>query len=219
MSDLRTGAPADRRTGAPAHRRTDAPAERRTGAPASRLRAASGFAALALALAAGACTTLDKAVGAVPWFTTMRDQPAIRPFEMPRTPPVGSVPTTGREDSLDLLLDLRDLVNPVPVSWESQRRGRQVFEQYCIVCHGPAGKGDGTVVPKFVPPPDLTLETSQQRADGYIYAMIRQGRGIMPRYGDKVRGTDRWAVVNYVRQLQGLVTPPPAPPPAPGGAR
>jgi hypothetical protein len=198
-----------------ADRRTSGRADRRTGVPTSRLRAASGLAALALALAAGACTTMDKAVGSVPWFTTMRDQPSVRPFEMPRTPPAGSVPTTGREDSLDLLLDLKDVVNPLPVTWESQRRGRQVFEQYCIVCHGPAGHGDGTVVPKFVPPPDLTLPPSQQRSDGYLYAMIRQGRGIMPRYGDKVRGSDRWAVVNYLRQLQGLVTQPPAPPPPP----
>jgi len=209
----------ERRTGGRADRRTGGRADTRTRGPVSRLRAAAGFAALALDLAAAACTTLDKAVGSVPWFTTMRDQPAIRPFEMPRTPPVGSVPTTGREDSLDLLLDLKGVVNPLPVSWESQRRGKQVYEQYCIVCHGPAGRGDGTVVSKFVPPPDLTLGPSQQRADGYLYAMIRQGRGIMPRYGDKVRGLDRWAVVNYLRQLQGLVAQPPAPPPAPGGAR
>ena len=200
---------------------TGVPGHRRTGVPSSRLRAASCFVALALALAAAGCSTLDKAVGTVPWFTTMRDQPSIRPFEMPRTPPVGSVPTTGREDSLDLLLDLKTIVNPLPVSWESQRRGKQVYEQYCIVCHGPAARGDGTVVPKFVPPPDLTLEPSKQRSDGYLYAMIRQGRGIMPRYGDKVRGPDRWAVVNYLRQLQGLVTQPPAPPPPPppGAAR
>jgi mono/diheme cytochrome c family protein len=150
--------------------------------------------ALVLVLAAAACTTLDKAVGRVPWFTTMRDQPAIRPFELPRTPPAGSVPVTGREDSLR---------NPVPVSDRSLRRGRQVFEQYCIVCHGPAGRGDGTVVPMFVPPPDLTMATSVQRTDGYLYAMIRQGRGIMPRYGDKIGGADRWHVVHYLRQLQG----------------
>jgi len=28
------------------------------------------------------------------------------------------------------------------------------------------------------------------------------GRGLMPVYGDKVRGTDRWDLVNYVRTLQ-----------------
>lgn len=169
----------------------------------SDLRTASRLGALALALAAASCSTLDKAIGKVPWFTTMRDQPAIRAFELPRTPPAGSVPVTGREDSLDLLLDLAGVRNPVPVSERSLRRGKQVFEQYCIVCHGPAGRGDGTVVPKFVPPPDLTMEPSLQRPDGYLYAVLRQGRGIMPRYGDKIRGADRWDVVNYLRQLQG----------------
>lgn len=168
------------------------------------LRTPARVGALALLLAAVGCTTLDKAIGKVPWFTTMRDQPAVRPFELPRTPPAGSVPITGQEDSLDLLLDLAGVRNPVPASVRSLRRGRQVFEQYCIVCHGPAGRGDGTVVAKFVPPPDLTAETSVQRTDGYIYAVLRQGRGIMPRYGDKIRGTDRWDVVNYVRQLQGV---------------
>ena len=194
MSDLGNGA----RTSAPPRRRTDG------GAPPSLLRAG----ALTLALAALGCTTLDKAVGKVPWFTTMRDQPAIRPFELPRTPPAGSVPVTGREDSLDLLLDLKNVVNPVAPSAASLTRGKLVYEQYCIVCHGPAGHSDGTVVPKFVPPPDITQPSTQQRSDGYLYAMIRQGRGIMPRYGDKIRGADRWNVVNYVRQLQGLVAPP-----------
>jgi mono/diheme cytochrome c family protein len=60
------------------------------------------------------------------------------------------------------------------------------------------------VVPKFVPPPDLTADATKARTDGYIYAMIKQGRGIMPRYGDKILGADRWNVVNYVRKLQGL---------------
>ena len=44
------------------------------------------------------------------------------------------------------------------------------------------------------------------RSDGYLYAVVTyaqaMGRGLMPRYGDKVRGTDRWDVVNYVRHLQ-----------------
>jgi len=192
MSESRTSGRADGRA---AGQRTSGPAHGWT-----RFR----LAALPLLLAAGACTTLDKAVGKVPWFTTLRDQPAIRPFELPRTPPAGSVPVTGRQDSLDLFLDLAGVRDPVPVSVRSLRRGKQVFEQYCIVCHGPAGRGDGTVVPKFVPPPDLTMETSVQRTDGYLYAMIRQGRGIMPRYGDKIRGADRWHVVHYLRQLQGL---------------
>jgi mono/diheme cytochrome c family protein len=42
-------------------------------------------------------------------------------------------------------------------------------------------------------------------SDGYLYSIIRYGRGVMPRYADRVRGQTRWEVVNYVRQLQAAV--------------
>jgi len=169
----------------------------------SRRALAAAVAALA-GLGAAGCTTLDNAIARISWFTTMSDQVVVRPFELPRTPPPGSVPITGREDSLDLLTGVTNLVNLVPRSDASVQRGKLLYDTYCIVCHGPAGHADGTVVPKFVPPPDLTLDASKQRSDGYIYAMIKQGRGIMPKYGDKIRGVDRWNVVNYVRTLQGV---------------
>lgn len=163
------------------------------------------YAASAMALVVG-CTTFDRAVGLVPWFTTMRDQIAIRPFEAPqRTPPRGSVPTWGREDSLDLFgSDLRNVINPVPREDASLVRGRAIYNTYCTVCHGATGAGDGPVAQKLlgmVPP--LIGGTAMTRTDGYLYAIIRHGRGAMPRYGDKILGRDRWHVVNYVRTLQG----------------
>ena len=177
----------------------------------SRRRSGAVAAALALGLGAAGCTTLDNAIAKVPWFTTMQQQVAVRPFEAgaldsgaQRMPPPGSVPVTGEEDSLDILTDLKALKNPVAPSAASLERGQLLFDTYCIVCHGPAGHADGTVVSKFVPPPDLTLDVTRQRSDGYIYALIKQGRGIMPKYGDKIRSpVDRWSVVDYVRKLQG----------------
>ena len=168
-------------------------------------------AALLLAAALGGCTTLDNAVGKVPWFTTMRDQAVTRPFEapwgdsLPRTAPAGSVPVTGVEDSLDVYTkDLKEIRNPAARDSASLERGRRTYLTYCSVCHGPLGGGDGSVAQKLGYVPPLTADMSKQRSDGYVYAMIRHGRGIMPRYGDKIPGIDRWHVVNYVRQLQGL---------------
>ena len=40
------------------------------------------------------------------------------------------------------------------------------------------------------------------RSDGYIYAIVKAGRGLMPSYR-RIPPEDRWAVVHYVRQLQG----------------
>lgn len=174
----------------------------------------AALAAVAAASLASGCTTLDRAIGTIPIFTTMRDQVAVRPFEGPLDsagaprflPPAGSVPTTGREDSLDLYTrDLREVRNPVPPSVEGLYRGRQLYDTYCTVCHGPAGAGDGPVAPKlFGIVPALTTDMAKARADGYLYAIIRHGRGAMPAYGDRIRDrTERWLVVNYVRSLQG----------------
>jgi mono/diheme cytochrome c family protein len=171
-----------------------------------------------VSLLATGCTTLDRAVGAVPWFTTMRDQAAVRPFEpipgdssrSPRfLPPDGSIPVTGREDSLDIyspagLKVVNTKVNPVPAEAASLARGRKIYNTYCAVCHGVQGLGDGTVSGRLGYVPNLTMDMTRQRSDGYLYAMVRHGRGLMPRYGDKIRDArDRWNVVNYVRRLQG----------------
>ena len=55
----------------------------------------------------------------------------------------------------------------------------------------------------------MLTEKSRAYSDGYLYSIIRYGRGVMPRYGDKVfRTEDRWAIVNYVRKLQRDAAPP-----------
>ena len=176
-------------------------------------RAAGAVVAVTLALGAAGCTTLDNTIAKWWWFTNMANQVSVKPFSgkalldsAPRMPAPGSVPITGHEDSLDQSTDLKQIKNPVPPTPASLERGQILYNTYCIVCHGPTGHSDGTVEPKFVPPPDITQLPTQQRSDGYINAMIKQGLAIMPKYGDKIRSaTDRWDVVNYVRKLQGLV--------------
>jgi hypothetical protein len=64
--------------------------------------------------------------------------------------------------------------------------------------------------------PSLLTARARAYSDGYIYSIIRYGRGVMPRYGDKVEvPVERWAIVNHVRKLQSQA---PAPPAAPGAA-
>jgi hypothetical protein len=41
--------------------------------------------------------------------------------------------------------------------------------------------------------------------DGYIFGMIRNGRGIMPPY-NRIEEPDRWDIVNYLRTIQGKGT-------------
>jgi mono/diheme cytochrome c family protein len=168
------------------------------------------------ALVATACTrdqwqrfpSPDDVMAKIPWFVTMHRGLAVQPYALPPRDPVpGTVPITGADPELRVDKDqdlraLNQLQNPAPRTSESLNRGQDLFNVYCYPCHGAAGKGDGPVAAKFIQPPDLTAEQARKYSDGYVFALIRYGRGIMPPYGDKVRGMDRWHLVNYLRLLQ-----------------
>ena len=165
--------------------------------------------ALGLAVLAGGACNPDDVVHHVGWFATMRHQRSIKPYARPLAPVDGTVPVTGAAATMDLTSAER-LVNPRTRTSESLNRGKFVYETYCLVCHGVTGRGDG---PVSGPPPGkffgvrpLVGGAMDRRSDGYIYGVIvngqAMGRGLMPRYGDKVRGSDRWDLVNYVRSLQ-----------------
>ena len=150
----------------------------------------------------------DDAVAKVPWFATMHRGLAVQPYSIPSRPPVpGTVPTTGADPELHIENEadipvMNRLRNPAARTSESFERGKQLFNIYCYPCHGTTGQGDGPVTAKFIAPPNLTADNARKLSDGYLFTLIRYGRGIMPLYGDKVRGIDRWHLVNYIRLLQ-----------------
>jgi mono/diheme cytochrome c family protein len=151
----------------------------------------------------------DDVVHQIGWFSTMRHQRGYKPYARPIAPVDGTVPVTGWEPPIEMNATGR-LANPRAKTAESINRGRVVYDTYCLVCHGAAGKGDGPVSMlgggPFPAVRNLTDDVAQRRTDGYLYGVIvnatAMGRGLMPRYGDKVKGSDRWDVVNYVRTLQ-----------------
>lgn len=157
----------------------------------------------------------DVLLEAVPWFDHMIKSRVPSPYQradIPRTTVPGTVPITGSEPNDSALFKsgnatLADkLVNPTNPE-ATLAKGDTLFHTYCAVCHGTAGAGDGTVGPK-VGAPSLLTDRARGYSDGYIYSIIRYGRGVMPRYGDKVyQHEDRWAIVNYLRTLQRAGAP------------
>ncbi len=58
-------------------------------------------------------------------------------------------------------------------------RGRVVFQNYCMLCHGAEGKGDGRAARLHMPPPfNLTLSTAPR---DYISQVLRKGGEAMGR--------------------------------------
>lgn len=160
---------------------------------------------LAIAAVTVAAAGCDDQVKYVPWFETMTRQPSVETYEaQPLAPVAGTVPA-GSARHLDLLAADTLLTNPLAGTVEDLERGETLFLQFCVMCHGETGAGDGPVVgPNRLPPlPTLNLlsERALDLSDGYIYGMIANGRGVMPSYR-RVQHEDRWYLVEYVRKLQ-----------------
>lgn len=158
---------------------------------------------LVVLILAGAVTLMG-GVLVIRWQDNMTQTVKVVPGEQVFAMPVGTLPRTGGE--LTLPREEREAAakrpNPIRTSPESMERGRQLFGIYCTPCHGPEGKGDGPVSPKFVPPPDIGHPAIQaMRTDGYIQHVIGTGGTVMPAYGEALSPEERWHVVNFLRSL------------------
>lgn len=168
------------------------------------------------------CTDIEYAMGKLSWLAYMRESVAYDPYEGgPRPAPEGSVPAqspNGDRPALFAQTQLDSaaatLRNPFPVDAALLARGELQYQRQCSVCHAANGAGNGPVVGpnKFPFAPAINSAPTQGRSDGYIYGVIRVGRGLMPPYGDRMSEADMWATVAYLRRLQGageVVNPPP----------
>jgi mono/diheme cytochrome c family protein len=176
---------------------------------------------LLLTLGMGACQwyydkvpSPDDLMHIVPWFDAMIGSRAVHPYEsgdIPRYTVPGTVPITGGEADYEAnwrvarTAEADALVNPTDRS--ATAIGDSTYQTFCATCHGMQGAGDGPVGRRLGAPSILT-ERARGFSDGYLYSIIRYGRGVMPRYGDKIfNQMTRWEVVNYVRMLQSQGTP------------
>lgn len=187
--------------------------------------------ALALMTLAG-CSPLDDLMVALAG-RSMRDQRSFDPYENPRMPAEGSVAfAAGNYPSADGVVNIgqpegiaipyftqldlgvpgvgneviQGMVNPTdPTDAASLERGAEIYDRFCVVCHGPDGVGaNAYIADKHLLLPAYNVSGAQVAAysDQYIYAMLRVGRGVMPEYGSRIAHFDRWHVINYVRTLQ-----------------
>ncbi len=96
-------------------------------------------------------------------------------------------------------------VNPIPPNADSIAAGQVIYQQKCVPCHGPTGKGDGPIGLTLNPrPADLTLHAVPGvHTDGQLFEWITNGfpNSVMPAFRDKLTDDDRWNLVNFIRTL------------------
>ena len=94
--------------------------------------------------------------------------------------------------------------NPIAATAESIGEGKRLYQRHCASCHGSNAEGGpgNDLIPAA---PDLTdKEWKHGSTDGEIFSVIKNGvppdLNMIP-FGDQMKDTDIWNVVNYLRSL------------------
>lgn len=107
------------------------------------------------------------------------------------------------------------LAPSTPAAWAikgNPEAGKKTYEQFCLMCHGATGKGDGPTG-KFLNPNPADYSTSMpQYGDKwaeYYFNIIKNGGQAMnpprsagmPAWGGQLKDSEIWDVISYVETL------------------
>lgn len=98
--------------------------------------------------------------------------------------------------------------NPLPVNTQNLLRGKQVFIERCVGCHGSNGDGNGPAGFYFNPPPaafnvaDDQLHGSDTSPGAYYWRILRGIPGTaMENFGTRLSVDDIWKVVLFLKTI------------------
>jgi mono/diheme cytochrome c family protein len=99
--------------------------------------------------------------------------------------------------------DARALKRPDTSDAKALERGKRLFQQNCVPCHGAAGKGDGPMGKAMGIKPGNLGDAARmtKQADGELFWKISKGKDPMPVFEKKLSEKERWDLVAYVRTL------------------
>lgn len=99
--------------------------------------------------------------------------------------------------------EAQKLKNQEPKTEESIATGKKLYQLHCASCHGPNGKGDGSLALAGGTPSDLTDEKwDYGSTEGEIFVVIRDGVSTdMLAYKEKLSEKQIWQIVNYIRSI------------------
>ena len=93
--------------------------------------------------------------------------------------------------------------NPQAVAEESLEKGKTIYDQNCLFCHGEGGAGDGQVSAMLSTKPTRfdDVEHMDKETDGEFFWKISTGKEPMPGFAKKLSADDIWHTINYLRSF------------------
>jgi mono/diheme cytochrome c family protein len=119
------------------------------------------------------------------------------------------VETTLANMAKDVVIPIQatDKQNPVSDNNEVLNQGRQVFLQFCAVCHGADGRGETYIGRNMYPPAmDMTSPHVQHWSDAEMFWIIQNGVRLtgMPSWESSISEADTWKLVRFIHSLPRL---------------
>ena len=95
----------------------------------------------------------------------------------------------------------RDVPTPYPATEAGLARGKKIYQDFCLGCHGAVGDGMGPAQPYIYPPPlNFTILKGRGISGGIIYYQIMNGitGTAMPYFKRELESEKIWDVGNYI---------------------
>ncbi|MDD2673556.1 cytochrome c [Flavobacterium petrolei] len=94
-----------------------------------------------------------------------------------------------------------NLKSPLDSLSRNPEKGKELFEIYCISCHGASGNGKGKLVEreKFLGVPSYK---DRVITEGSIFHVITYGLNSMGSHANQLSAQERWLVTDYVLKLK-----------------
>lgn len=133
-------------------------------------------------------------LGALLLMGAAPNEPQEKDIRIPRVPP-------------DQLEQVRAVTNPLPLTEENRKQGKDLFKKACVACHGPDGKGDGPVAKqsKMDPRPRnfTNPEFQRLRSDGELFWVLKHGshNTEMMRMDFFFTDEELWKLIIHIRTL------------------
>ena len=93
------------------------------------------------------------------------------------------------------------LKSPLDINEQNMSVGKELYEIYCSVCHGPKGDGQGILMKseKFLGIPSYA---DRDITEGTIYHVLMYGKNLMGSHASLVNQEERWQISQYVLELR-----------------